>query len=99
MANIHATAVVDPSAKLGAKVEIGPFCVIGPDVELGDGVVVRSHALITGRTTLGAECRVFPFASLGEMLASIPPSPRVATASAAGVMARTVGVSASENTA
>ena len=66
MANIHATAVVDPSAKLGTKVEIGPFCVIGPDVELGDGVVVRSHALITGRTTLGAECRVFPFASLGE---------------------------------
>jgi UDP-N-acetylglucosamine acyltransferase len=66
MANFHATAVVDPSAKLGTKVEIGPFCVIGPDVELGDGVVVRSHVLITGRTTLGAECRVFPFASLGE---------------------------------
>jgi UDP-N-acetylglucosamine acyltransferase len=66
MANIHATAVVDPSAKLGTKVEIGPFCVIGPDVELGDGVVVRSHALITGRTTLGAESRVFPFASLGD---------------------------------
>ena len=66
MANIHATAVVDPSAKLGTNVEIGPFCVIGPDVELGDGVVVYSHAVITGRTTLGPECKVFPFASIGQ---------------------------------
>jgi UDP-N-acetylglucosamine acyltransferase len=66
MANIHATAVVDPSAKLGTNVEIGPFCVIGPDVELGDGIVVHSHAVITGRTTLGPECKVFPFASIGQ---------------------------------
>jgi len=58
--------VVDPSAKLGTNVEIGPFCVIGPDVELGDGVVVHSHAVITGRTTLGPECKVFPFASIGQ---------------------------------
>ena len=66
MANIHATALVDPSARLGAKVEIGPFCVIGPGVELGDGVVVHPHAVITGRTSLGAECKVFPFACLGK---------------------------------
>ena len=66
MANIHATAVVDPSAKLGTNVEIGPFCVIGPDVELGEGVVVHSHTVITGRTTLGPECKVFPFASIGQ---------------------------------
>jgi UDP-N-acetylglucosamine acyltransferase len=65
MANIHATAVVDPSAKLAPNVEIGPFCVIGPHVELADGVTVRSHAVITSRTTLGPGCRVFPFVSLG----------------------------------
>jgi UDP-N-acetylglucosamine acyltransferase len=67
MANIHATAVVDPSAKLGTRVEIGPFCVIGPHVKLGDGVVVHSHAVITGRTALGEDCRVFPFASVGQI--------------------------------
>lgn len=66
MVNIHATAVVDPSAKLGTKVEIGPFCLIGPDVEIGDGVVVHSHAVIIGRTVLGADCRVYPFASIGQ---------------------------------
>lgn len=65
MANLHATAVVDPSAKLGTNVEIGPFCVIGPHVELGDGVVVRSHVTIEGRTKIGSGCKIFPFAAVG----------------------------------
>jgi UDP-N-acetylglucosamine acyltransferase len=66
MAIIHATAVVDPAAKLGTKVEIGPFCLIGPHVELGDGVVVHSHAVIIGRATLGDDCQVYPFVSIGQ---------------------------------
>ncbi|MGH6736304.1 MAG: acyl-ACP--UDP-N-acetylglucosamine O-acyltransferase [Methyloceanibacter sp.] len=66
MANIHATAVVDPSARLGANVEIGPFCLVGPHVELGEGVVVHSHVVIVGRTALGPGCKVFPFASVGQ---------------------------------
>jgi UDP-N-acetylglucosamine acyltransferase len=66
MVNIHATAVVDPSASLGTDVEIGPFCVIGPHVELGEGVRAHSHAVITGRTTLKQGCQVYPFASIGQ---------------------------------
>lgn len=66
MANIHATAVVDPSAKLGKNIEVGPFCVVGPDVELGDGVVLYSHAVIGGHTTIGSKCKIFPFASVGQ---------------------------------
>jgi UDP-N-acetylglucosamine acyltransferase len=65
MANIHATALVDPSAKLGANVEIGPFCVIGPHVEISDGAVLHPHVVITGRTTVGSGCKIFPFAALG----------------------------------
>jgi UDP-N-acetylglucosamine acyltransferase len=65
MANIHATALVDPSATLGPNVEIGPFCVVGPHVELGDGVVLHQHVIVTGRATIGPGCKVFPFASLG----------------------------------
>lgn len=67
MANIHATAVVDPNASLGDGVEIGPFCLVGPEVALGDGVVLHSHAVIVGRTALGDGCQVFPFASLGHI--------------------------------
>jgi UDP-N-acetylglucosamine acyltransferase len=65
MANIHANAAVDPRAKLGSKVEVGPFTVIGPDVELGDGVVVHSHVVITGQAAIGAGCRIYPFAAIG----------------------------------
>ncbi len=65
MATLHATAIVDPAAKLGAAVEIGPFCVVGPGVELGDRVRLHSHVVIAGRTTIGADCEIFPFASLG----------------------------------
>jgi UDP-N-acetylglucosamine acyltransferase len=65
MANIHATALVDPRAQLGADVEIGPFCIVGPEAVLGDGVVLHSHVVVTGRSTLGAGCKAFPFVSIG----------------------------------
>ncbi len=65
MANIHATAVVDPKAKLGTDVSVGPFCVVGPDVELGDRVILHSHVVVTGLTKIGADCRIYPFASVG----------------------------------
>jgi len=63
--SIHPSAVVDSGARMGAGVEIGPFCVVGPDVVLGDGVRLISHAVIAGRTTIGDETEVYPFASLG----------------------------------
>jgi UDP-N-acetylglucosamine acyltransferase len=67
MANIHATAVVDPSADLGANAEIGPFCVVGPQVKLGDGVMLHSHVVVTGQTTIGEACEIFPFATIGHI--------------------------------
>jgi UDP-N-acetylglucosamine acyltransferase len=65
MTKIHATAAVDPNAALSEDVVIGPYCVVGPDVRLGAGVRLESHVVIAGRTTLGAGCRIFPFACLG----------------------------------
>jgi UDP-N-acetylglucosamine acyltransferase len=62
---IHPSAVVDPHAQLGSGVRIGPFCVVGADVVLGDGVELKSHVVVTGRTRIGAGSTVFPFASLG----------------------------------
>lgn len=65
--SIHASAVVDPAARIGAGCEIGPFCVVGPQVTLASGVVLKSHVVIAGETTIGEETVVFPFASLGEV--------------------------------
>ncbi|WP_448202920.1 acyl-ACP--UDP-N-acetylglucosamine O-acyltransferase [Azospirillum sp. sgz302134] len=63
--SIHPNAVVDPAAKLGEDVFIGPFCVVGPDVELGDRVRLTSHVVVEGRTKIGEETVVYPFASIG----------------------------------
>lgn len=62
---IHPMSLVDPKAQLGAGVKIGPFCEVGPDVVLGEGVELVSHAVVAGRTTIGARTRIFPFASIG----------------------------------
>lgn len=63
--SIHPSAIVDPAAKLGEGVDIGPFCVVGPDVTLDDGVRLVSHVAVDGRTTIGAETIIYPFASIG----------------------------------
>tara|TARA_R110000868_G_scaffold10313_8_gene50581 strand:- start:2193 stop:2993 length:801 start_codon:yes stop_codon:yes gene_type:complete len=65
MTGIHPTAIVDASAEIGEGVSIGPYSVVGPDVRIGDGGVLLSHVVIDGRTELGANCRVYPFASIG----------------------------------
>ena len=50
---------------MGADVAVGPFCHVGPDVTLGDGVELVSHVALHGRTSIGARTRIFPFASIG----------------------------------
>jgi len=62
---IHPTAIVEDGARLGADIEIGPYCLVGAEVTLGDGVRLVSHAVVTGRTSIGAACEIFPFASIG----------------------------------
>ncbi len=62
---LHPTAQVDPEAKLAEGVEVGPYAFIGPGVEIGPGTQVMHHANIYRDTTIGAECRIWPFASLG----------------------------------
>lgn len=66
-ARIHPLAVVEPGARLGAGVTIGPFAVIGAEVSLADGVEVKSQAVVTGWTEVGATSVIFPFACVGEV--------------------------------
>ena len=51
---IHETAIVDKNAKVHSSVSIGPFSVIGPNVEIGENVVVHSYVNITGNTRIGS---------------------------------------------
>lgn len=65
MAEIHPTAIIDPSAELADDVKIGPYCVIGPKVKLGAGCVLHSHVFIDGPSTFGKGNEFFPFAVVG----------------------------------
>lgn len=63
--HVHPSAVIEDGATLGADVKIGPFCMVGRDVVLGDGCELVSHVAVAGRTTIGARTRIWPFASIG----------------------------------
>jgi UDP-N-acetylglucosamine acyltransferase len=62
---IHKTAIIDNNAKISSTVEIGPYSIIGPNVEIDDQTVVQSHVNITGHTIIGKNNRIYPFASIG----------------------------------
>ena len=59
---IHPLAVVDPNARLYGKVKIGPFCQVGPNVEIGNGTELMSHVVIDGHTSIGEDNTIYPFA-------------------------------------
>jgi len=62
---IDPRAVVHEDAELGVDVFVGPFCVIGAGAVIGDRTRLESHVVLDGKLTLGADCSVAPFASLG----------------------------------
>lgn len=62
---IHPAAFVDDQAQLGQGVIVEPGALIGPDVKVGDRTRVGSHALLTGWTTIGHDCRIHHGAVLG----------------------------------
>ncbi|MCL7463917.1 acyl-ACP--UDP-N-acetylglucosamine O-acyltransferase [Phaeovulum sp. NW3] len=66
-AQVHPSSVIEAGATIGPGCRIGPFCLIGPEVVLGARVEVKSHAVITGATEIGADTVIFPFASVGEI--------------------------------
>jgi len=62
---IHPTAIIDKSAKIPSSCEIGAYCVIGPDVQLGENCRLLPHAAIEGPTKIGSDNSIFPFAAIG----------------------------------
>jgi UDP-N-acetylglucosamine acyltransferase len=65
MANIHATAIVEPGAALADDVEIGAYSIVRGKVKIGAGTIVGPHCVIEGRTTIGAANRISQFNSIG----------------------------------
>ena len=62
---IHPTAIIDPSARLGARVTVGPYAVIEADTVIGDDCHIAAHAVIKRYAVLGAQVRVDHFSVVG----------------------------------
>jgi UDP-N-acetylglucosamine acyltransferase len=63
--NLHPSAIIDPRAKVPASCQVGPYCVIGADVEMGENCRLISHVAIEGPTKIGSDNVFFPFCAIG----------------------------------
>ncbi len=63
--NVHPTAIIDSRAKVPASCVVGPYCVIGADVELGEDCRLVSHVAVEGPAKIGAANSFFPFCAIG----------------------------------
>jgi UDP-N-acetylglucosamine acyltransferase len=64
--NAHPTALIHPGAQLADDVMVGPYAVIGEHVVVGAGSRIDGHVMLEGRTTIGVDCHIFPFCSIGQ---------------------------------
>ena len=62
---IHKTSIIDKNAKISSNVEIGPYCIVGPNVEINEGTKLHSHVNLVGNTKIGKNNILFPFTSIG----------------------------------
>jgi UDP-N-acetylglucosamine acyltransferase len=62
---IHSTAIVDPSARVAESAEIGPYCVVGADVEIGARTKLMAHVFMEGPLAIGEDNVFFPYSSVG----------------------------------
>lgn len=65
MSMIDPTARIEDGAVIGEGTSIGPYCIIGPEVTIGANCKLVAHVHVMGQTTIGADCTIYPFASLG----------------------------------
>lgn len=62
---IHPTAIVDPSVRLADDVEVGPYCILGPDITAGARTRFVAHVFVEGITTIGEDNVFFPYSTVG----------------------------------
>lgn len=64
-AGIHPSAIIDPTAELGADVSVGPFTFVGPGARIGAGSVIGPHCVIGADATIGAYAYLREMVSIG----------------------------------
>jgi UDP-N-acetylglucosamine acyltransferase len=64
--NIHPTAIVAGTAKLAEDIVVGPYSIIGDNVEIDTGCTIDSHVVVSGPTRIGKNNHIYQFASVGD---------------------------------
>ena len=62
---IHPTAIVDPLARIADSADIGPYCIIGAEVEIGARTRLMGHNFLEGPTRIGEDNTFFPYSTIG----------------------------------
>ena len=62
---IHPTAIVDARARVAESAEIGPYCVVGPEVEIGARTRLMANLYLEGPTWIGEDNVFFPYSTVG----------------------------------
>jgi UDP-N-acetylglucosamine acyltransferase len=62
---IHPTAIVDPRARIAASAEIGPYVIIGPDVEIAARTRIKASVVLEGPLTIGEDNEFYPYSTVG----------------------------------
>ena len=62
---VHPTAVVHPGARIAAGVRLGPYCVVGEEVEIEDSCEFMAHVFLEGPLRIGPGNKFFPYSSIG----------------------------------
>ncbi len=62
---IHPTALVDSKARIAETAEIGPYCIIGADVEIGARTRLTAQVYAEGITSIGEDNVFYPYATIG----------------------------------
>jgi UDP-N-acetylglucosamine acyltransferase len=63
---IDPRAVVHLNAELADNVRVGPFSIIGADVQIDSGTEIGPHVVIKGPTSIGKDNTIYQFTSIGE---------------------------------
>jgi UDP-N-acetylglucosamine acyltransferase len=62
---IHPTAIIDPTARIASSAEIGPYCIIGAEVEIGERTRLMANVYTEGPTRIGDDNIFYPFSTVG----------------------------------
>jgi len=62
---IHPTAIVDPTACIAESAEVGPYSIVGADVEIGPGTQIKGHVCMEGPLRIGRDNIFYPYSTVG----------------------------------